>query len=73
MKITLEQKIVFSKTASRQIKSLKLVFKELLSIHQDYIDSQEGALVWIGVPSGQKAFGNDFVHPGLLLVVKELK
>jgi hypothetical protein len=41
MEITLEQKIVFSKTASKQLKSLRRVFKELLSIHQDYIDSQE--------------------------------
>jgi hypothetical protein len=31
------------------------------------------ALVWIGVSPGQKAFGNDWLHAGLLLVIKELK
>jgi hypothetical protein len=40
MKTILKLKIVIPKKASKELKSLKHVFEELLRVHQDYIDSQ---------------------------------
>jgi hypothetical protein len=42
VKITLEQQIWFSRKASTQLKSLKPVFKELLRVHQDYVNGERG-------------------------------
>jgi hypothetical protein len=42
MKSTLEQEIWFSPKASKQLKSLRPIFKKLKSVHQAYIDGEDG-------------------------------
>ena len=34
---------------------------------------EHDALVWIGIARGQKPFGKEFKHPGLLLAIKEVR
>jgi len=40
MKIALQQTIWFSPKASRRLRSLKQIFKELRSVHEDYVDGE---------------------------------